>query len=489
MLLNDKKEKYSDLPGSLSNKTEAKSNDENYDRVSLTQGPFYGIQIKYSPSTIVGDDEESIAYIGSNSIINTGAIASIDKKKIGHREVKDGVVHYKSVPLDELKKSIQFGISYSTSVSNKCIDRDLILDDFNQVDIINFPRTGSSSTPPHHFKSFKLKVYAPFGFKCIRRKIDLDEGDFINALCQTELKDISNPGASGSVFYKTSNDKYIIKTVQHNEFEIFKTLLPGYTSNLLENLIHKNSMLPIFYGLYSFEYGERMNIFRKPKPSFIRIVIMKNIFPSDISIHEKYDLKGSSYKRQANANERAKSHPTYKDLDFLQKHPNGIFLDELYYDILISNIKQDCLILQSFGIMDYSLLLGIHNLDKEQNRFAIEEYSNLKLIEPLTKNEKNTSNKNKINDKLDGAYKISTIPAQSSNGDRLLVYLGIIDILQNYRLKKKFEHTLKSMITDGNKISVVPPSFYKTRFIEFIANKVFKKATIISTNSTNAVLS
>ena len=34
-------------------------------------------------------------------------------------------------------------------------------------------------------------------------------------------------------------------------------------------------------------------------------------------------------------------------------------------------------------------------------------------------------------------------------GDRVLVYLGIIDILQSYRLKKKVEHTLKSMITDG----------------------------------------
>ena len=35
------------------------------------------------------------------------------------------------------------------------------------------------------------------------------------------------------------------------------------------------------------------------------------------------------------------------------------------------------------------------------------------------------------------------------NGDMVLVYLGIIDILQSYRLKKKVEHTLKSMITDG----------------------------------------
>ena len=38
-------------------------------------------------------------------------------------------------------------------------------------------------------------------------------------------------------------------------------------------------------------------------------------------------------------------------------------------------------------------------------------------------------------------------------GDRILVYLGIIDILQSYRLKKKFEHTLKSMITDGVSLS------------------------------------
>nr|CAD7567520.1 unnamed protein product [Timema californicum] len=41
------------------------------------------------------------------------------------------------------------------------------------------------------------------------------------------------------------------------------------------------------------------------------------------------------------------------------------------------------------------------------------------------------------------------IPARSSKGERLLLYVGIIDILQSYRLKKKLEHTWKAMIHDG----------------------------------------
>ena len=35
------------------------------------------------------------------------------------------------------------------------------------------------------------------------------------------------------------------------------------------------------------------------------------------------------------------------------------------------------------------------------------------------------------------------------HGDRVMFYLGVIDILQSYRLKKKLEHGFKSVITDG----------------------------------------
>ena len=41
------------------------------------------------------------------------------------------------------------------------------------------------------------------------------------------------------------------------------------------------------------------------------------------------------------------------------------------------------------------------------------------------------------------------IPAQDEHGRRLSLYVGIIDILQSYQLRKKLEHTLKSVMTDG----------------------------------------
>ena len=41
------------------------------------------------------------------------------------------------------------------------------------------------------------------------------------------------------------------------------------------------------------------------------------------------------------------------------------------------------------------------------------------------------------------------IPARNHKGERLLLFVGIIDILQSYRLIKKLEHTFKAIIHDG----------------------------------------
>ena len=91
---------------------------------------------------------------------------------------------------------------------------------------------------------------------------------------------------------------------------------------------------------------------------------MNNLLPTSIKMHEKYDLKGSTYKRKANKYEKSKESPTYKDLDFMEIHPEGISLEADTYNALVKTLQRDCRVLESFKIMDYSLLIGVHNLDQ-----------------------------------------------------------------------------------------------------------------------------
>lgn len=54
----------------------------------------------------------------------------------------------------------------------------------------------------------------------------------------------------------------------------------------------------------------------------------------------------------------------------------------------------------------------------------------------------------------------------------VVLYLGIIDILQEYNMKKKIEHACKSLKFDPLSISAVEPKIYSKRFITFL-EKVF----------------
>lgn len=69
---------------------------------------------------------------------------------------------------------------------------------------------------------------------------------------------------------------------------------------------------------------------------------MNNLIPSRITIHQKYDLKGSTYKRRASSEERRKQSPTLKDLDFMERHPRGLLLDSETYNALAKTVERDC---------------------------------------------------------------------------------------------------------------------------------------------------
>ncbi|KAG2318137.1 hypothetical protein Bca52824_021259 [Brassica carinata] len=50
----------------------------------------------------------------------------------------------------------------------------------------------------------------------------------------------------------------------------------------------------------------------------------------------------------------------------------------------------------------------------------------------------------------------------------VILYFGVIDILQDYDISKKLEHAYKSMQYDPTSISAVDPKQYSRRFRDFI---------------------
>ncbi|CAN0230115.1 unnamed protein product, partial [Ectocarpus sp. 8 AP-2014] len=47
-------------------------------------------------------------------------------------------------------------------------------------------------------------------------------------------------------------------------------------------------------------------------------------------------------------------------------------------------------------------------------------------------------------------------------------YVGIIDVLQRYNLKKMLERGAKGVVYDRHELSAVPPDEYRDRFVAFI---------------------
>ncbi|XP_055285726.1 phosphatidylinositol 4-phosphate 5-kinase type-1 gamma isoform X5 [Moschus berezovskii] len=328
---------------------------------------------------------------------------------------------------------------------------------------------GSNLTPAHHFQDFRFKTYAPVAFRYFRELFGIRPDDYLYSLCNEPLIELSNPGASGSLFYVTSDDEFIIKTVMHKEAEFLQKLLPGYYMNLNQN---PRTLLPKFYGLYCVQSGGKN----------IRVVVMNNVLPRVVKMHLKFDLKGSTYKRRASKKEKEKSIPTYKDLDFIQDMPEGLMLDADTFSALVKTLQRDCLVLESFKIMDYSLLLGVHNIDQqERERQAEGAQSTADEKRPLGQKALYSTAMESIQGGAARGEAIETddtmggIPAVNGRGERLLLHIGIIDILQSYRFIKKLEHTWKALVHDGDTVSVHRPSFYAERFFKFMSNTVFRK--------------
>ena len=143
-----------------------------------------------------------------------------------------------------------------------------------------------------------------------------------------------------------------------SELPFFVKIMRDYHSHMTTL---PDSLLSRFFGLY------RMKL---PGKRAMTVVVMQNLFYTNLEVHLKYDLKGSTVKRFVTQKEQDAGTSVLKDLNFRSK----ISLDAATKARFVSTLRSDAHFLRESNIMDYSLLLGINtdpNSEKsKRNRSA-----------------------------------------------------------------------------------------------------------------------
>lgn len=244
------------------------------------------------------------------------------------------------------------GIRFCVSRIHAKMDRELTDADFRAAQKYSFDITGSELTPSAKY-DFKFKDYAPWVFRHIREAFRIDPAEYLVSLtAKYILSELGSPGKSGSFFYFSRDYKYIIKTIHHAEHKFLRKILKDYYEHIGSN---PNTLLSQFYGLHRVKlpYGKK-----------VHFVVMNNLFPPHRDIHRTFDLKGSTIGRDFREEDLEKNpRATLKDLNWLRRNLHLEF-GSTKKEVFVMQMQRDVALLQRLKIMDYSLLVGIHDLER-----------------------------------------------------------------------------------------------------------------------------
>jgi 1-phosphatidylinositol-4-phosphate 5-kinase len=376
---------------------------------------------------------------------------------------------------------------------------------------MKIPREGNHYAPGHQGRyDYKFKTYAPFVFLYLRHHFGITDGEYMNELTgDYMMSELQTIGRSSAMFYFTWDGKYILKTLTKNEMLCLRRMLPGYYQYVTQ---HPDTFVNKFFGAYR----SQTSVGRP-----IRFVIMNNVFPIGFQIHYKFDLKGSVVNRFVPEEKRNRPGSTWKDAEFQQRR--YLEIGPRDWSLLRSQLQDDTQFLASAQVMDYSLLVGIHELDRDSrimhpamgerteilsvftpDRSSQSRYTgNSVIIRNVQLRDRKKGKKGKKGKKVKkvmaedkakvhfgvgqcatvmpytlGAPKLQSFfgGIRGSNGHdeplSEIYFIGIIDFLQYYGAGKATEHFFKRVVYDKDEMSCVPPDRYATRMFQFLVRTI-----------------
>ncbi|CAO3585740.1 unnamed protein product [Absidia cylindrospora] len=401
-----------------------------------------------------------------------------DQVQIGTR-VAEGHRNY------QLMYDMLTGIRIAVGRVSAKMRRDPNKDDFTAAHKLVFDITGNELTPGVKY-DFKFKDYAPWVFRNLREIFHIDAADYLMSLTHKYiLSELGSPGKSGSFFYYSRDYRFIIKTIHRSEHVFMRKILLDYYDHVKRN---PNTLLCRIYGLHRIKL---------PRGRKIHFVVMGNVFPSNKNVHETYDLKGSTFGRLTTDDEISKNpYAVMKDQNWVIRKKK-LELGPEKRHLFLSQLEKDVEVLIRLNIMDYSLLIGVHGIEKgNEERFRDQRLQMIETrgldLERLPSKQQKLKNVKYTASPIPlvadsqlapnpSQEQVSTVCAiidanhtnifsllssrrrhcvfyadnggfQSSDASDedsdLLYFIGVIDILTPYNFVKKSEHIWKSITQD-----------------------------------------
>uniref|UniRef100_A0A8C9VMF8 Phosphatidylinositol 5-phosphate 4-kinase type-2 alpha n=1 Tax=Scleropages formosus TaxID=113540 RepID=A0A8C9VMF8_SCLFO len=383
---------------------------------------------------------------------------------------------------DPLLSVLMWGVNHSINeLSHIQIPIMLMPDDFKAYSKIKVDNHlfNKENMPSH----FKFKEYCPLVFRNLRERFSIDDQDFQNSLTRSAPIPSDAQGRSGARFHTSYDKRYVIKIITSEDVAEMHNILKKYHQFIVE--CHGNTLLPQFLGMY------RLTV----DGDETYMIVTRNVFSHRLSVYKKYDLKGSTVAREASDKEKTKELPTYKDNDFINdgqkiyidEDNKKMFLDKLKKDVEVSAqpawrcvvCSSSCFLAQ-LKLMDYSLLVGIHDVERaeqeevesEDNEGEEEGESDGGAVGTPPDSPSNTLDSTRPlgPGEFDPTIDVYAIKSHDNSPRKEVYFMAVIDILTHYDAKKKAAHAAKTVKHGaGAEISTVNPEQYSKRFYEFIA--------------------
>jgi 1-phosphatidylinositol-3-phosphate 5-kinase len=210
----------------------------------------------------------------------------------------------------------------------------------------------------HNSVRASCKIFYAESFDALRRRCNVADR-FIESMSRC-LKFDSKGGKTKSLFLRTLDNRFIIKSLQEVELKAFTKFAPDYFNFMSYTLFHGvPSVIAKMFGLF------QVNI-RNPNTGVdfsYYLLVMENLF-YERNPNRRFDLKGSMRNRKIESTGQADEVLLDENLvETIFESP--LFVREASRKLLQASIFNDTLWLCKQNVMDYSLMAGFDDTRKE----------------------------------------------------------------------------------------------------------------------------